>query len=454
MSTLSKFFRCIETEFRRFDRSRLAGMAALVCALGLTLVSAGFVYASVNRLHAAFAWVQQSDRVILQMVNIEKSLLAADSATRAQVYSGSTPNRTDARITNYRIKAEAERLALLVADNPEQVRRILHLQVTIATRAMASPTREGAEFRRLSAIRAEIQEMQNAEVELLQDRTASEERATIISLIFAALTGFLALVLGILGIYLLTMERAYRHHVELELMRLQRLNTMSLTTMALAHEINQPLTAASNYLAASFRLANAPDVNVPAKFIDISTRALEQVQRASKIIKRLRCFIEKSEGDRTIENPGVIVDDAISLLGTIDASVEIETHIDSDLPCVSVDRIQLQQVFVNLVRNSIEALAGAKRTELVLSAVAVDGTKVCFSVHDNGPGLSKKVLENLFRPFETTKTSGMGLGLTICRAIVTSHGGRIWATSGLDGGTTISFTLPALVEQIRTPEAA
>lgn len=447
MSALFKLLRYVKSEFRRLDRSRLAGMAALVCALGLTLASAGFVYASVNRLRAAFDWVQHTDHVILQMVNIEKNLLAADSTTRAQVYLGNAPNRTDARTTNGGIKAEVERLALQVADNPDQTRRILHLRATIATRALAPLKREGAEFRRLAAIRAEIGEMQNAEWKLLQDRTTNEERATIASLVLATLTGFLALVLGALGIYFLTMERAYRRHVELELMRIQRLNMMSLTTMALAHEINQPLTAASNYLSAFLRLAGAPDANVPAKFTDISTRALEQVQRASMIIKRLRSFIEKSEGERTIESPNVIVDDAISLLGTIDASVKIETHIDSHLPCVSVDRIQLQQVFINLLRNSIEALAGEKQSELLLSAVAVDAKQVRFSVHDNGPGLSKKVLENLFKPFETTKTSGMGLGLTICKAIVTSHGGQIWAASGLDGGTTISFTLPALPEQ-------
>ncbi len=448
MSMLSEFARHAKLRFYRIDRTRLVGMGALVAALCLTLTSAGFGYASVNRLHTAFRWVLHTDHVILQMVNIEKNLLAADSTQRAQVYSGGNPNRSDAQTTNDSIGAEVDRLATLVADNPDQMQRARYLQVLVAKRATAAPTREGAEFRRMSAIRAAIQDMLDAEGTLLQERTASEERATIVSLDLAALTGFLALVLGALGIYLLTKEHAYRRHVELELMRIQRLNMMSLTTMALAHEVNQPLAAAGNYLACALRLANAPDADVPVKIIDVSTRAQEQVLRAGKIIKRLRSFIEKSEDERTIESPSVIVDDAISLVGTIDSSIKVKTHVDSNLPFVSVDRIQLQQVLINLIRNSMEALADGSQSELVLSVVAVDTTQVRFSVTDNGPGLPKKVLENLFKPFESTKAGGMGVGLSICKAIITSHGGNITASSGPEGGTTISFTLPAFSEQV------
>jgi len=101
-----------------------------------------------------------------------------------------------------------------------------------------------------------------------------------------------------------------------------------------------------------------------------------------------------------------------------------------------------------LIRNSIEALDGGKRSELILSVTAVDSKHVCFSVADNGPGLSKKTQENLFKPFESTKSGGMGVGLMICKAIITAHGGHITATGGPDGGTIVSFTLPALPEQM------
>lgn len=440
--------RNIRLKILLFDRSRLAGVLALLGALGLTLSSIGFVYASVNRLHGAFDWVQHTDRVILQMVALEKNLLSADSTMRAEIYSGDRPNRFNTGMTNASIETEVQRLALLVADNPEQTRHVLRLQAFVAERAVAAPNREGAEFRRMSSIRAEIREMLNTEWILLRDRTAIKERATFVSLALATLSGLLASLLGALGIYLLTKERAHRRYAELELMRIQRLNMMSLTTTALAHELNQPLAAAGNYLAAVLRLAKAPDANVSTKIIDASAHAQEQVLRAGKIIKRLRNFIEKSEGERTVESPTVIIADAILLLDMIDISVKIETRIEENLPCVSVDRIQLQQVLINLMRNSIEALIGAKRCELILSVVSVNSELVRFGVQDNGPGLPKSIQENLFKPFISTKSGGMGVGLTICKAIITAHGGQISASSGVDGGTIISFTLPALPQQM------
>jgi len=446
---LSEFARYAKLNGFRIDRSRLGGVVTLLGTLVLTLSVVGTVYANVNRLHAAFEWVRHTDQVILQIVNVEKNLLAADSTTRAQVHSGIIPKEVNAGIANDSVKAQVKRLVSLVGDNPEQLRRALHLQATIADRAKAPIDHEGAEFRRMSAIRVEILEMLDEEGKLLQIRTASEERATTVSLIFASLLALLALVLGGLGsIYLLSRERARRRNVELELMRIQRLNMMSLTTMALAHEINQPLAAAGNYLACSLRLANTADAIAPVKMVDFSMRAKVQVLRAGKIIKRLCGFVEKSNGERTIEDPSVIIDDAISLFGTIDYSIKIETRIDSNLSPVFVDRIQLQQVLINLIRNSIEALDGGKRIKLILSAVAVDSKHVRFSVQDNGPGLPKKVQEDLFKPFETTKSGGLGAGLMICKAIIAAHGGYISGSSGPEGGTIISFTLPALSRQL------
>jgi len=218
--------------------------------------------------------------------------------------------------------------------------------------------------------------------------------------------------------------------------------------MALAHEINQPLAAAGNYLACSLRLAKAPDAGTPAKTIHFSTQALEQVQRAGHIIKRMRSFIEKSEGERTIESPRIIIDDAVSLVGTIDGSIKIETRVDATLPCVSIDKIQLQQVLVNLIRNSISALQAGNRSQLIVSAAPDGSAYVRFSVTDNGSGLPKRVQENLFKPFESMKAGGMGVGLMVCKAIITAHGGHISATCGLDGGTIVSFTLPALLEEL------
>lgn len=444
MSKLLQFFRNAKLRFFRIDRAKFVGTAALLSALVLTLVSAGFAYNSINRLHSAFGWVQHTNRAILQITTIEKNLLSADSTMRAQAYAGDHPDLLNARMTNASIQTEVERLAVLVADNPDQTRRVLRLQAIIAERAIASPKREGAEFDRMVEIRSKIEDMRMVEWQLLQSRVEVKEEATLASLSLATLTGFLASLLGVLGIYLLTRESARRRFAELELMRIQRLNMMSLTTMALAHEINQPLAAAGNYLAASLRLAKAPEATVPTKMRDATIHAQEQVLRAGKIIKRLRGFIAKSEDERTIESPGVIIEDAISLIGTIDSPIKVETNIEANLPRVSVDRIQLQQVLINLIRNSIEAMGGGKRSALILSVKAISPTLVCFSVQDNGPGLSKSIRENLFKPSISTKSGGMGVGLMICKAIIISHGGQISAKSGPEGGTTVSFTLPAL----------
>jgi len=448
MSSLAKYLRAVWLRLTHIDRWRLLGTAALVCALCLTLVSAAFAYISIARMHAAFDWVSHTNHVILQIATIEKNLLSADSSVRAQALSGGKPDHNTAQRANDVIKAEVIHLAALVADNPEQTERIQHLQATIAKRGEVAINRERSEFRQLTAIRVEIGEMQRQEHKLLKDRAATLERATLTALLLAVVTGLLALILGTLGIYLLTKERLQRRHIELELMRIQRLNMMSLTTMALAHEINQPLAAASNYLSCSMRLAQNADADLPGKIVDMSMRAQEQVQRAAKIIKRLRNFIQKSEDERTAEDPGVIIDDAISLIGTIDSTIKVETNIEPDLPVVSIDRIQLQQVLINLIRNSIEAIDGSKRGILILSVTALDATHVRFSVTDNGPGMPKKVQENLFKAFESNKAGGMGVGLMICKAIITAHGGQIAVANGPGGGTTISFTLPAMPQQM------
>ncbi len=334
----------------------MVGVAALVCAIALTLVSAGLVYLSINQLHTAFGWVQHTDRTILQILNIEKSVLAADSAIRSDTYFGKGRNPVAAGTANAGIAVEVERLAWLTADNPVQRRHVSALRVMLQTRAAAGPVREETEFRRLAAIRNVLVMMHEVEFRLLGTRSASTESDTTASLLWAAVTGLLALLLGLLGIGLLTRERTYRGQVQKDLMHMQRLNTMGLATTALAHELNQPLTAAINYLAAlKLRMAGGTPGEIAV--LDILKRSQDQLVRAGKIIRRLRNYVEKPGADeeRTVESPAVVIDDLIALLGTLDSSVRIVTRIDQKLPPILVDKVQLQQVVLNLIRNSIES---------------------------------------------------------------------------------------------------
>jgi C4-dicarboxylate-specific signal transduction histidine kinase len=251
---------------------------------------------------------------------------------------------------------------------------------------------------------------------------------------------------GLLGIYLLRRERDSQRarELQMELMHVQRLAIMGETSAMLAHEINQPLAAATNYISVLRRLL---DIGAVEKAQPVVERINEQVQRTGTILRKLRRFIEKRETERTLESPEVLVEDAITLLGTIDNEVILDTRMGTNLPMVMVDRVQLQQVLVNLMRNAIEAMQECPRRELVLSVISPDRNNVEISLADTGPGLPLHVSERLFQPFVSTKQSGMGVGLSICRSIIEQHNGRIWAESSPDGGTVFRFTLPAAEER-------
>lgn len=226
-----------------------------------------------------------------------------------------------------------------------------------------------------------------------------------------------------------------------ELIHVARLSEMGQMASALAHELNQPLAAISNYLQAGERLADRPDGLSRVK--DVLQKAGDQAVRAGQIIRRLRQFIEKGETERSPESLAKTVEEASALafVGAKEASVKTRFDLATDLPPVWVDKIQIQQVVINLIRNSIEAMAGAARRELLVRTLAEDDVAIVI-VSDTGPGLPEEVAAQLFQPFVTTKDKGMGLGLSISKSIVEAHGGRLWATAKSEGGVTFSFTLP------------
>jgi two-component system, LuxR family, sensor kinase FixL len=238
-----------------------------------------------------------------------------------------------------------------------------------------------------------------------------------------------------------TQERERRlHEVQAELIHMSRLSELGQMVSALAHEVNQPLTAIQNYLQAGQHLVAAGELD---KAQSLFAKAVEQSERANTIIRRLREFVRKGEAARRCESLRKIVEEAaaLSLVGQRAHGVRVDLRLDPRADRVQVDKVQIQQVLFNLVRNAVEAMAGASRREVVIAALPADGGMVEISVADSGPGLSAEVRRRLFQPFVTTKPDGMGVGLSICRAIIEAHGGRIRAEDNPAGGAVFRFTV-------------
>ena len=230
------------------------------------------------------------------------------------------------------------------------------------------------------------------------------------------------------------------HELEAELIHMSRLSELGQMVSTLAHEVNQPLAAVNNYIATGDALIEAGQ---PEKARSALLKAVQQTARAGVIIQRLRNFVKKREAERRAENLGETVEEAVALAlaGPEGRRVKLDMRVPSDMS-VLIDRVQIQQVVLNLVRNAVEAMSAGPRSELVLAVQPADGDMVEISIADRGPGLAKEVREKLFEPFVTTKSAGLGVGLSICRSIVESHGGRMWVADNDGGGTVFRFTVP------------
>jgi PAS domain S-box-containing protein len=242
------------------------------------------------------------------------------------------------------------------------------------------------------------------------------------------------------------LERADARLQELqsELSHAARLSVAGQMAAALAHELNQPLTAATNFVNAARRdLARCDAHAIDAARQDMED-AVRQLLRAGQIIGRLRDFSSRGETERRIESVVTLVEEAtaFALTGTGAHGVDVRFRFDPHASRTFADRIQIQQVLVNLIRNALEAMAESERRELVLTTARLEEA-VEVAVGDSGPGLAKEIVDRLFEPFVSTKRNGMGLGLSICRSIVESHGGRIRVSENPGGGLTFRFTLPA-----------
>ena len=229
--------------------------------------------------------------------------------------------------------------------------------------------------------------------------------------------------------------------LQTEMWHVSRLTDMGQIAAGLAHELNQPLTAILNYTNAGRDIAG----EIGDKDLEtIFTKVAEQTSRAGNIIRRLRSFIEKREPIRVEEDLGKTVEEAIRLgmMDAADRNIHLELNADPGLPNTLIDRIQIQQVVINLMKNAAEAMENSPRRALTITVAAVSPDFLQVAVADTGPGLDREVADKLFQAFMTTKKTGMGMGLNICRSIVEAHGGRLWAEDNPGGGTVFRFNVP------------
>jgi len=232
--------------------------------------------------------------------------------------------------------------------------------------------------------------------------------------------------------------------LQAELSHVNRISSLGTLATSIAHELNQPLTAIANYANAAADLLDDAAAENLANVREALGECAKEAIRAGQIVQRLRDFISRGETNREFASLAKIVQEstALSLIDGDGRGVDLETRLDRDADRVMVDPIQIQQVLVNLVRNALEAMRESPCKQLRISSEPGPGRTVVVTVCDSGPGLDAHVAERLFHPFISTKASGMGLGLSICHTIITSHGGKIWAEPSEMGGTQFHFTLP------------
>jgi two-component system sensor kinase FixL len=256
-------------------------------------------------------------------------------------------------------------------------------------------------------------------------------------------------------------QRTERQLQELqtELARLSRLTAMGEIASTLAHEINQPLSAISNYLQGCSRLLKPVDHPNAPKIRDALAETTKQTLRAGQIIRQLREFVTHGETEKQPENINKLIEEAsaLGLVGAKDEGVKSIFRFDPSLGPVMVEKVQIQQVLLNLMRNAIEAMEDSERKELCVSTSLAEHEKdeqgrpmIEVRVANTGCGISEEIVSRLFQPFVTTKPAGMGVGLSISKRIVEAHRGRLWAEQNHDGGTVFRLMLAQAGEESGT----
>ena len=230
-----------------------------------------------------------------------------------------------------------------------------------------------------------------------------------------------------------------------DLAHIMRLGTMGEMASGMAHELNQPLTALVSYCGTALLLANSPS-SPPQQLVEILERATEQAHRASDMIRHLREFVSKGEGHKELLDLDNVIRDIIIFIKyeVQKSDVKIEYYPGCQTCKVKADKIQIDQVLINLVRNSMEAIGHAKITggQIVLQTRILPNDLVEVTVTDNGPGINAEMVNTIFDPFQTDKKTGMGIGLSLSRTIIEAQGGKLWVDKDYQNGALFGFELP------------
>jgi len=240
-------------------------------------------------------------------------------------------------------------------------------------------------------------------------------------------------------------ERKYREML-CEMAHDNRVATMGQLTASIAHEIKQPIAAARTYAAAALRFLDKSPPNV-AEVREALTCIVNQTDRTSDVVDRIGSLIKKAPPRKEVVDLNAAIMEVIALTcgEAVKTGVTVGTQLAGELPRIQCDRVQLQQVMLNLIVNAIQSMRSVEdgNHELHISTVSIKPEGVCVAVRDTGHGLRPENLPRLFEPFYTTKPDGMGMGLSICRSIIEAHGGRLWATRCEPQGALFQFTIPA-----------
>ncbi|GMB79369.1 oxygen sensor histidine kinase FixL [Shinella zoogloeoides] len=239
-------------------------------------------------------------------------------------------------------------------------------------------------------------------------------------------------------------SEARLQEIQNELARLARLNELGEMASTLAHELNQPLAAIANYSQGCVRLLERMAEEPAAQMREALEDTARQSLRAGEIIHHLREFVTRGETDKASHDLRKLIEEAgaLALVGSRELGIRSVFILSPNIKEVLVDRVQIQQVLINLMRNAIEAMRDSERRELIVRTLPDGLDRVVIEVEDTGPGISDEIASRLFQPFVTSKASGMGIGLSISKRIVEAHRGDISARRNENGGTTFQFSLP------------
>ena len=446
----------------------LLGVAALFVA-----VAVGASVHNLRRLQDSIAWVRRTNDVLRALADSETALLRTESGERGYVLSGDATYLGDYQRGAADTARSLDRLADAVADNPLQADRVRKLRTVADARLdefreviNLGPSHRQEALDLLDAIRVRqltqrvrgtLLELRKSEQALLDERQESVDRVAQEMTGLAAAMTILAVLATAFGAYLLERQQALNrlhaanaraHELQSELLHVSRLSNMGEMASALAHELNQPLAAVTSYLQGSRRLLQDSAEEKATLVREALRKATEQTLRAGDIIRRLREFVAHGETEKRVESLGKIVEETVTLsrLASKEGLVDVAVDIEPEADLAVIDKVQIQQVLLNLVRNAIEAMKDCERRKLSIAARSEADGMIAIEVADTGSGLSPEVAGKLFQPFTTTKAHGLGVGLSISRTIVESHGGQIEALPNDGGGTIFRFTLRAANE--------